>query len=680
MIHNAISALRNLHFLAKQSHVRYPVIIKGDETFFVSLLDSISDMTLVSDTLDYKRQILWPQLTSMLGQDIGSIALDIRGTLPVEKLCVVCGCITGGELLLLLVDENEGGSRSPFRQRFNRFFYHDSASIISQSGDVVISRQILPPSNHITSANCSFVTADQTIAIAAIQRVLSGHRRRPALLVADRGRGKSSAMGLAAAIIMTSAKKRIVVTSPIFANVSSLFMHALQCAQISANSTFSLRAINGSELHFIAPDRLLDEHPVCDLLLVDEAAAIPLPMLTQILEQYSRVVFSSTEHGYEGSGRAFSLRFRDLLEHKAKGWKEVTLNMPVRWAQNDPLEQWLFDAFLFNAELPLIKNIGKPHFRLVDKEALLANEPLLQQVFSLLVTAHYQTSPNDLIMLLDGQSQILLGAFYGTQLVGILLAQLEGGFDENTARMVVNGKRRLQGHLLAQSIASHTGVIQALTSSILRVVRIAVHPDCRERGIGRGLVRKIEAHAAQHDILYLGASFGVTDKLWRFWHSLGYLSVRLGVQRDAASGTFSLQIIKPLSETPAWLSDLLVLFSINFTQQLSGLFQQMDIQIAINLLSQYQKVDAPCAAVNQQVELFSRGALGYDLAMGSLHVWFVDWLVNSGEIADENFDCALFFAKLMQRKSWAEIANQFGYTGRKQSENAMRNWVASVLN
>lgn len=50
----------------------------------------------------------------------------------------------------------------------------------------------------------------------------------------------------------------------------------------------------------------------CELLAVDEAAAIPLPLVKKLLGPYL-VFLSSTVNGYEGTGRALSLKLIDQL-------------------------------------------------------------------------------------------------------------------------------------------------------------------------------------------------------------------------------------------------------------------------------------------------------------------------------------------------------------------------------
>ena len=672
------SALSSLRSLAQSSYVRYPVIVSGDDAFLVSVINTLPGITLISDTLIFESQMPWKKSKSLLGQEVGSLALDIRSDFDLENFCLISGCIKGGELLLLLISDEKQKEETRFRSRLRRFFNDSNASFICQSGSIHISSQRLPSSPPFFTQGSAFNTPDQNVAIQAIKRVLTGHRRRPVLLVSDRGRGKSCALGQAAGELLSSSSKRILVTSPVFAFVEILFKHALESAKLKRISKYEFHASNGSEIKFIAPDALLTETPVCDLLLVDEAASIPLPMLERILAQYSRLVFSSTEHGYEGSGRAFSVRFRALLEKNAPGWKEVKLETPVRWAKNDPLERWLFDVFLFDAK-PIERNPPfSVCFHTLNKDQFLSNEVLLRDVFSLLVTAHYQTSPNDLKMLLDAPSQVLIGAFNGETLCGILIAQKEGGFDLETASSVMEGKKRVQGHLLPQSLASHTGVIDALTSTLFRVVRIAVLPEYRHRGIGRSLVHEIEKHARNNEIAFIGCSFGVTQKLWTFWFGLGYDPVRLGVKKDAASGAFSLQLIKELNKKAEWVDELRSLFRLNLSYQLCELFQEMDVFLAASLFTQTKKISPPNDIAMRQVRLFAEGALGYDFVLGSLYSWFIYWLSTTKEKEDKK-RCNLLFARLLQKRAWNVLAKEFHFQGRKDTENAIRACVLFAL-
>ena len=102
-------------------------------------------------------------------------------------------------------------------------------------------------------------------------------------------------------------------------------------------------------LRFLPPDLLARAGPPADLLLVDEAAGIPAPLLQALLRRYPRIVFSSTVHGYEGTGRGFEIRFRKILDRLTPDWRALTLTTPIRWASDDPIEALAARALLLDA-------------------------------------------------------------------------------------------------------------------------------------------------------------------------------------------------------------------------------------------------------------------------------------------------------------------------------------------
>ncbi len=107
------------------------------------------------------------------------------------------------------------------------------------------------------------------------------------------------------------------------------------------------------EIEFIAPDELairLQHEPEFSQsawLLVDEAAVIPLPLLQEYSQYFQHIIFSTTIHSYEGTGRGFELKFKRKIH---RTFQHFELKQPLRWQENDPLEHFIDDLLLLNAE------------------------------------------------------------------------------------------------------------------------------------------------------------------------------------------------------------------------------------------------------------------------------------------------------------------------------------------
>lgn len=109
-----------------------------------------------------------------------------------------------------------------------------------------------------------------------------------------------------------------------------------------------------------------------ELVCIDEAAAIPLPLVKRLLGPYL-VFLASTINGYEGTGRSLSLKLLEQLRQQScltgektignyltqcdfyflyilgRVLREVSLSEPIRYAPGDPVEQWLYDLLCLNA-------------------------------------------------------------------------------------------------------------------------------------------------------------------------------------------------------------------------------------------------------------------------------------------------------------------------------------------
>jgi len=390
-------------------------------------------------------------------------------------------------------------------------------------------------------------TADQR---ALIQKLVSfglGRRRRPLVVTADRGRGKSAALGMAAAQLLQQGRRQILVTAPSRDNVSALFAHARDSLgdEVLEAGDDRIETASGALLRFLPIRDLLREKPEAEVVMVDEAAAIPVSLLKRVLLGWPRVAFASTVHGYEGAGRGFAIRFRRILDEKTPQWQSQTLSQPVRWAEEDPLEPLISSLFLLGAEHSPgdVPEAAAGEITIEPWQPAQASEAGLSDAFGLLVDAHYRTTPADLRQWMDDPAARSWRALINGKIVGVLWGAVEGGLSDGLAQQVASGKRRIRGHLLPQSLASHSGFPEAASLHGLRIIRIAVSAQARRSGIGRSLVAAATAGAEHEGLDFTGTSFGGSSDLYAFWDSCGLAFVRAGLQQDATSGEYPVQMV-----------------------------------------------------------------------------------------------------------------------------------------
>ncbi len=64
----------------------------------------------------------------------------------------------------------------------------------------------------------------------------------------------------------------------------------------------------------------------------------------------AHLAFATTARGYEGTGRGFLLRFVRWLEQRPEPVDHLRLDTPIRFAPDDPVERFTFEALLLDAK------------------------------------------------------------------------------------------------------------------------------------------------------------------------------------------------------------------------------------------------------------------------------------------------------------------------------------------
>ncbi|WEM44876.1 GNAT family N-acetyltransferase (plasmid) [Photobacterium sp. DA100] len=695
---------RTLSSIAASQNIRYLVVAKGTEAWAMEVLAAFNPLypdrlfcgeaiAAGIESIPFKKAKQW------LGRECQMLTVNGHQGLDAQALGALSGTVVGGGILLLLLPHDWfGDSKSNFNKRLRQLLLQPEVIMLEAGAELPVLPCPSSAANHAAGGEIAdqqsasacgdplpygALTACQFGAVEAVRRVVTGHRKRPLVLTADRGRGKSAALGLAAASLLAERAINIVVTAPSYLACQTVFRHVAEQFGLAFSEQKKLEVGKGS-IAFFAPDVLLAEPPSADFVIVDEAAAIPAPVLNSLLREFNRIAFSSTVHGYEGTGRGFAVKFRQQLDSVMPQWRSFEMQQAIRWADHDPLEKWIFNALLLDAEVSCEGlDPQTAQYELVDKARLLHSPNLLSSLFGLLVNAHYQTSPADLVNLLDDDSLHIWVCRNGDWVLGCCLIVDEGGFTDELARQIQLGTRRPRGHLMAQSLAAHIGILDGAIQHSGRVLRIAVHPDCQQQGIGLQLLSCVRQWGqTRYD--FLGTSFGYVPELLGFWQQAGYQAVRLGLQKDASSGYPSLLCVQPFGiSSQRWFPKARVFFSAGLLANACEAFSDMPADDFLPLL-----VDALSCQVlptsfareweEEQLSLYCQGGLGYELVLPSLQQYLLQRLASADRLS-ELAAFSLPVAKVIQRKSWQEIVQLYQLAGRKQAEQRLRALISADI-
>ncbi|KAH7837333.1 hypothetical protein Vadar_012678 [Vaccinium darrowii] len=374
-------------------------------------------------------------------------------------------------------------------------------------------------------------TFDQGKAVSTfLGAILDRKVQSTTALTAARGRGKSAALGLGIAGAIAAGYSNIFVTAPTLENLKSLFefvCRGLQALKYKEHFDYDLlrsrnpecrkavRQINIYKQHkqtvqYIEPRDHLKLSPHVELLVIDEAAAIPLPLVRSLLGPYT-VFLSSTVNGYEGTGRSLSLKVLSHLEKQSQisgsnesqngSFRKLELQESIRYSCGDPIESWLNRLLCLDItnSAPPISRFPLPsecNLYYVERDTLFSfhkeSEVLLQRMVALYVASHYKNSPNDLQLMADAPAHhlfVLLGPVDESKnilpdILCVIQVCLEGQISRDSALQSLRMRRQPAGDLLPWKISEVYKETDFSSLSGVRIVRIAVHPLALGRGYG----------------------------------------------------------------------------------------------------------------------------------------------------------------------------------------------------
>ncbi|OWF43305.1 N-acetyltransferase 10 [Mizuhopecten yessoensis] len=376
-------------------------------------------------------------------------------------------------------------------------------------------------------------TLDQGKALLTFVEAISEKTlRSTVVMTAARGRGKSAALGLAIATAVGFGYSNIFVTAPSPENLKTVFefifkgFDALEYQEHldyeiiqSTNPEFNKAIVrvnifreHRQTVQYIHPG---DSHKLgqAELVCIDEAAAIPLPLVKNLLGPYL-VFMSSTVNGYEGTGRSLSLKLVQQLRQQSATYggtskelqrtanmtsktdsvssasgrvlHEVVLNESIRYANGDPVEKWLNDLLCLDAtSVPRI-----------------TQEAYLHRIMYLYVSTHYKNTPNDLQLLSDAPAHhifALLGGINPDQsslpeVLCVVQVSLEGEISKATIMNSLSRGERASGDLIPWTVSQQFQDHDFPGLSGGRIVRIATHPDYQGMGYGTRAMTLLEKY------------------------------------------------------------------------------------------------------------------------------------------------------------------------------------------
>ena len=655
----------------QRSQQRQLVLFQGAMDWCDEQLEQLTHqfpMRIISDRHAYPDSTPVSQADSYLGSESCLVVVDLFDGLNPDVICIASGLVQRGGVLLLLSPPVKDWdlSRDCFakwqhntvslKPDFIEYFY-SAIELDQRTGIVITPDSPLPQLPQSKSLQATPInngeTDEQTQALSDIESWIRDRKRGTVLISAGRGRGKSTCLGLLLTRLQLSGKKQLLVTA--------------------ASRQIAGRLLQLVTTGFIAPDKLLQDLPKTDVVVIDEAAMLPQSLLRQICRHYPLVIMATTTDGYEGTGQGFMLRFVNELSKSEL--LHIELDKPVRWCSGDDLEAWINRTLMPDVVVSTDMDMKRPcEIEWLEPEEA-GKSALLPQIYALLSSAHYRTRPSDLRMIMENPDLRILIARCGGELIAAALLNVEGGFEAELCREVFMGRRRPRGHLLAQMLTAQAGIENFAGFRGLRILRIAVTEGCRRQGVGSQLIAAAFDFAQKNQCDYLGSSFALDPSNLEFWQRTGFSLVHVSFASGKSTGDNSLAVLKPISNGLAGvIKSLQQRIDQQLTNWLTQFLKTLDTADVTALLrfSNYRSELSPLEL--GEVEAFARGNKGFELCFTSLQKFVMN------RIAEADFEPqSILIEKIVQNRDWSQLSRESGSEGRRQLQQRLRALVDALI-
>ncbi|KAL9266204.1 RNA cytidine acetyltransferase 2-like protein, partial [Drosera capensis] len=396
-------------------------------------------------------------------------------------------------------------------------------------------------------------------------------------LLAARGRGKSAALGLAVAgaiaagCVGLSISKKEHIDFDVVRSSNPEFKKAIV--------RINVYKYHRQTIQYIMPNEH-EKLSQVELLVIDEAAAIPLPVVKSLLGPYL-VFISSTVNGYEGTGRSLSLKLLQQLAEQSQTstknvesslsgrlFKKIELTESIRYASGDPIESWL-NGLLCLDVANSIPDVSR--FTFVVEVGGLQSASVRDGVSSL------GSPQNDVPLCCISWPMLQLTISL------CCLVALEGQISRKSAIRILSNGHQPHGDQIPWKFSEQFMDTVFLSLSGARIVRIATHLLAMWNGYG-SIAVEILSKYYEGEFL----PFSEVD----FVDTLDKPPVRLSeaAEKNAVTGEHTCMVIKPLnsdeisvdeSDERGFFSPFYQDFRQRFRRLLPQNFHFMDYQLAM---------------------------------------------------------------------------------------------------